>query len=225
MEDLLKKTLKNVKAFLQSPAFLSKISYLMIFVYPTRKINDMFFGFVLKLYKIISPNAAGVSSILYGHYFNSVLTAKNQRKDLTQEINIKDLGAAFNLANTVRYSSFLLQFLFFFVGMFLIPGAVYALLGKVLPLKIIVSLATALPIWYMIVSFIMLSKFFKEKPDQQILKTYIAKDFGYLYAKSAEIDEEVAEIAIEQVISSMLLKREDEYEKRIKTIKTLLGDM
>lgn len=192
--------------------FLPRLSVL---VYPTQKVLDTVFSLALNAVKYVSYDRAKIGSALFDIYFSEILQAKKLQKQVSLKPNLGEIGAVIETAKlTYAVALIVLGFMYLYF-VFAIPTFLYATLQSVVSVKIIVALAGAMTIYYTGLLLFLAAKLFKRQVPQVVIKSYLKEEFAYVYAKAAEIDQEVADITIDYLKDSLLIHSDDHYAAHI----------
>ena len=212
---LLEKLLKITKSLLP---------YFLAIFYPIKKVQGIIFGLMLSLIKALSKERSDISSKFYDYYFNKILDAKKHKQALSIEPNIKDLGGVIELSRLTKgaTSTFFIFGYMSFIGF--MPFFLYQTFSGIFGAKFAMATSSLLGTYYtLLVIYLIYKKLVEIKPMQYLLKIFIRNEFVYIFAKTAEIDEEVAEISMQQVQESILLKDENNFNKKFEKLEKDLG--
>ena len=202
----------------------SLLPYLMAIFYPVSKVQGIIFGLMLSLIKALSKERSDISSKFYDYYFNKVLDAKKHKQSLSIEPNIKDLGGVIELSRLTKGATST----FFIFGYMALTGIVpifaYKIFARIFDLKFAMIVSSLLGTYYtLLVIYLIYKKLVEIKPMQYLLKIFIRNEFVYIYAKTSEIDDEVAEISMQQVRESILLNDDYSFTKKFNKLEKDLG--
>ncbi|MDY0292570.1 MAG: hypothetical protein RBR02_09585 [Desulfuromonadaceae bacterium] len=196
---------------------------LLAVVYPTIPLKSAFMGLAIRILKLVSSERDTTASKSFEFYFNKILSAKNKQQSLELEIKIEELGKILGFANTASSFATVLIYGMYFTLMFAIPGLVYFFFSRVVSINFILSLGGLLSTYYTLLLIFLALKNWGDLPNQDNLRLYILKDFSYIYAKSMEIDPQVADIAMETIAKSVLLKNKQTFVLAQKNLNKTLG--
>ena len=202
----------------------SLLPYFMALFYPVQKAQGVVFGFTLQIVKALSVERSDISSKFYDYYFHRILYAKHHKQSMSIEPNIKELGDLIELVRLVKG----ITTTFFMFGYIILAGIMplvaYKYLAIVFGAKFAMSLSGFLGTYYVIlVVYLLYKKVVDLKPIQYLLKIFIRNEFAYILAKTSEIDDEVADITMQQVQESILLNDEKLFDKKFKKLEQDLG--
>ena len=206
-------TLRLVKGLFYPPAFM---------------VNGLL-HLLSSMLKIVSFEKSKLFSKLYEHYFAQILKAKAEKRSIEIKVNIEDTGAIFQHLKQV------IEMTFFIISL------IYVIAGTTLPTLILLGLQQANVISFTALSwgftlssllfayyiglfgYMSIKNIFATSPNQKYLKFLIFDELAYIYAKSAEVDEEVAEITIQNLKRSLIIEDEEKKNEKIKDLKVFMG--
>jgi len=202
----------------------SIVPYFTALFYPVNKVQGIVFGLILSLIKALSKERSDISSSFYDYYFGKILYAKKHKQSMSIEPNIKDLGGVIELSRLTKGATSTF-FIFGYMALAgIMPVIIYKVLALIIGAKLAMTLSGFLGTYYtFLVFFLIYKKIVEIKPMQYLLKIFIRNEFVYIYAKTSEIDDEVADIAMQQVQESILLSDEKSFNKKFKKLELDLG--
>lgn len=208
--------LKKIKIYANKvPAII------MLFVFPTEKVTNMFFSFSLAIIKITSAVRAGYATQLYEYYFKYVLDAKRKNESISIVPKIDILGDVIEFAQVGQKLSLALTMINYLVLPVLLPILFYSFFKNDIPLAI--KLTGFVVTYYSLVFFYTVYMILTTKLKQSTLKSFLYSELNYVYAKTSEIDEEVAQIAMTQIKDSLLLENEKNLKPKQTELKKIIG--
>lgn len=202
---------------------------LLAALYPTLSLRSAFMGFAIRILKLISSERDTTATKSFEHYFNRILAAKSKQQSLELEIKIEELGKILGFANTASTFATILIYGMYFTLILLIPVLLYFFLKTVANINnmqtigFLLSVGSALSTYYSFLLVFLALKNWGDMPNQDNLKLYILKDFSYIYAKSMEIDSEVADMTMQTIIKSVLLKNKQTFVVAQRNLNEALG--
>lgn len=195
------------------------LPYLSILFYPTKKVTDLFFMVSLAIVKSTSFEKARLGSVMFHEYFNDILTAKKQEKSLNLKPNLGEIGAVVEMAKLSYSLAILLVGTMYLMFIFMIPATLVGIFQSMgISLKIILIIIPLLMLWYIGVIFKLAIVLFKKQFPQHIMKLYLKEEFAYVYSKASEIDEESANLTIDHLKESIMIKSDYLYAAKIEEL-------
>lgn len=192
---------------------------LAVVIYPTKKVMDTYYSLSLAIVKSVSFDRAKIGSMLFDQYFGEILSAKTQQKSLTIKPNLAEIGAVIETAKLTYTVSIILLGIMYISFVFLIPGTLVSVFQSMgLSLKLIVALIGFMVVYYSIIVIKLALQLFKKQIPSHILKSYLKDEFSYVYAKAAEIDGEAADMTIDYLKESLLIRSDDHYALHIQKL-------
>ena len=209
--------LKKIKLYTNKvPAIL------MLFIFPTEKVLNLFFSFSLAIIKMTSAQRAGFATQLYEYYFKYVLDAKTKNESITIVPKIDILGDVIEFAQLGQKISLGLAMVNYIILMFLLPLLFYTLFKN--DVLFVMKLTNLVDSYYAIVILYSMYMILTTKLKQSTLKSFLFSELNYIYAKTAEIDDEVSKIAITQIKDSLLLENEKNLKPKQNELKQIIGE-
>ena len=193
-------------------------------VYPPKSLINFFLLTSTMSIKMFSTERAKLFSKLFEHYFLQINKAKIEKRKVEIEIDFEELGSVMEYLKTSLQTTFgiiiLIYLIFGFIASSLISGLLVAL-G--IPFDIVLSMGaiwSVIAITYYIGLAIYLGKKYVLNIliDQKFLKQAIYNETAYIYSKSCDIDEEVANITMQHLSSSLLLTSQNQNDENLKKI-------
>lgn len=197
--------------------------FLLAVFYPTLPLKSIFMGLAVRILKIMSSDRDTTATTSFEFYFNKILFAKQKQQKLEFEIKIEELGKILGFANTASTFVSVLIFMMYFFLIFLIPALAYFVFKSFVGINLILAMSTGMSMYYSLLIVFLAFKNWGDLPNQDNLKLYILKDFSYIYAKSMEIDEEVATLAMNTIVKSVLLDKKQTFALAQKNLNQSLG--
>lgn len=193
--------------------------YLSILFYPTKKVTDLFFMVSLAIVKSTSFEKARLGSVMFHEYFNDILTAKKQEKSLNLKPNLGEIGAVVEMAKlSYSLAILLLGVMYFFLTITIPLSLVPVFQTLSISLKLALVIAPLLMFWYIGVIFKLAIVLFRKQFPQHIMKLYLKEEFAYVYSKASEIDEESANLTIDYLKESIMIKSNYLYAAKIEEL-------
>lgn len=202
-------------------------SMLIAFVYPTRAFKRFLLRFVIKALKLLSTEREKTATGVFDYYFTKIKNAKEREETTVLKPALNNVGSLVGLADAAKSGvSLVMGFFYFFVLFFadsyifmkIYQGAQFT--GKMPKFWVMVLLIVT--VYYLGLFLFHQLKKIKDF-ETSFIKDYILVDFSYIYAKAIEIDKEVAEIAMNAIIETTLLKSDNTYQKAKTDLKRKLG--
>lgn len=216
---------EKLKTFLFTRA-KALLPYVAVMAYPTKKVIDLFFTLSLAVLKGTSFEKARLGSAMFNEYFNEILMAKKQEKSLNLKPNLGEVGAVIEMAKTsYSLTVVLLGIMYFFFAIGVPAGLVPVFQGLGINLKLIIVIAGLLMLWYMFIVFKMALVLLKKQFPQHIMKLYLKEEFAYVYAKASEIDNDAADLTIDFLKESLMIKSDEVYAAKIKQLNTKIEEL
>lgn len=196
-------------------------AFIMLFVFPTDKVIAVYFSFSTAILKYLSTQRAGFATQLYEYYFKYVLDAKRKKESISIVPKIDILGDVIEFAQLSQKLSLIMAFINYFLLPILIPIGLYFLLKN--NVILVMQISNFIVTYYFFVWMYSIYRIFTTNLKQSTLKIFLFSELNYIFAKTSEIDEEVAKIAMQQIKASVLLENEKVLKPRQTELKQILG--